>query len=270
MRRALFWSGLLCLSLSAVLLARQSATGVKPKPWEKMLGTWKQLPPDHPITLKVEPEGGGIKVSYGCKEDGSCSSSILANYAGNLSKYSDNASWEASFRKMSDGTLQQDGYFHGKLDSTDKWQLSADRNTLTVANQIVSHPESKTIRFVYNRSGGPVSNDPFIGFWKRDWDKSEANVTYSAKGEVFTATDLHGITDERHCDGKDHPNTFLTGVLYSCGFPDEHTYELVLKDKGKVVSVVTNRFSEDGKKMIRTTKNAEGKTTFESTYEKIE
>ncbi len=59
---------------------------------------------------------------------------------------------------------------------------------------------------------------------------------------MFTATDLHGITDERHCDGKDHPNTLLAGVVYSCGFPDEHTYELVLKDKGKLVSITTNKF----------------------------
>ena len=271
MRRTFFWSGLLCLSLSAVLVAGQPATGVKPNRSEKMLGTWKQLPPDHPTTLKVEPEGGGIQVSYGCKEDGSCSGSVLSNYDGKRSTYSDNASWEASFRKTGDGTIQQDSYFHGKPDNTDKWQLSADRNTLTVTNQVVNHPESKAMRIVYDRSGGPVSNDDaLIGFWRRDWDKSDASVvTYAVKGDVFTITNPRGVTDERHCDGKDHPNANLAGTLYSCDFPDEHTYEFVTKDQGKVVTTITSKISEDGKKMARTVKNGEGKITSELKYEKV-
>jgi hypothetical protein len=272
MRRTLFWSGLLWLSFSAALAAGQSATGVKPSRSEKLLGSWKQLPPDQPVTLKVEPDGGGIKVSYGCKEDGSCSSSVVSNYDGKLAKYSDNASWEASFRKMGDGTAQQDSYFHRKLDTTDKWQPSPDRNTLTVTNQVVSHSGSKTMRLVYDRSGGPASkDDPFIGFWKRNWGKSDASVIkYTAKGDVFSITTTDGTTDERQCDGKDHPNRFLAGLLYSCGFPDEHTYELVMKDQGKVVTTITSKISEDGKKMARTVKNGEGKTTSELRYEKVD
>lgn len=272
MRRTLFWSGLSWLSLSAVLVAGQSTNEVKPQRSEKLLGTWKQLPPDQSITLKVEPDGGGIKVSYGCKEDGSCASSIAGNYDGKQSKFSDNASWEASLRKMADGAVQQDTYFHGKLDNTDQWQVSPDRNTLTVTNQVVSHPGSKIMRYVYDRRGGPASrNDPFIGFWKRNWDKSDADVTkFTAKGDVFTITDTTGITDERDCDGKDHPTKFLEGVLYSCGLPDEHTYEVVLKDKGKVINTISSKISEDGKKMVRTVKNGEGKTMSELRFEKID
>jgi hypothetical protein len=272
MRRALFCSGLLCLSLSGVMLAGQSATEVKLNRSEKLLGKWKQLPPDKPTLTKVEPEGSGIKVSYGCKEDGSCSSSVSGNYAGKRSKFSDNASWETSFRKMDDGTIQQESYFHGKLDNTDKWQLSVDRSTLTVTNQEVSHPESKAVRFVYERSGGLASSDdPFVGSWKRDWDKSDANVlAYAAKGDVFTITNQRGVTDERHCDGKDHPNKFLAGVVYSCGFPDERTYELVIKDKGKVTATITSKISEDGTKMARTVKDGEGKITSELTLKKVQ
>jgi hypothetical protein len=278
MRRTLFcsgllWSGLLCLSLSAASAAGQSATGVKPSRPEKLLGTWKQLPPEQATTMKIEAEaGGGIKVSYGCKEDSSCASSVAGNYDGKSSKYSDNASWEASFRKLGDGTAQQESYFHGKLDNTDKWQMSLDRNTLTVTNQGVSHPGSKAMRYVYDRSGGPVSkDDPFVGFWKRNWDKSDASVIkYAVKGDVFTITAIDGITDERQCDGEDHPSKFLEGVLYSCGLPDEHTYEVVLKDKGKVVNTISSKISEDGKKMVRTVKNGEGKITSELKYEKVD
>lgn len=272
MRRTLLSSGLLWLSLSAVLVAGQSATGVKLSRSEKLLGTWKQLPPDQSFTLKIEGEGGGIKMSYGCKEDGSCLSSIVGKYDGKLSKYPDDARWEASFRKMADGTAQQDTYFHGKLDNTDKWQVSPDRNTLTVRNEVVSHPGSKTMRYVYDRSGGPVSkDDPFVGFWRRNWDKSDASlIKYAAKGDVFTITATDGITDERQCDGKDHPNKFLAGLLYSCGFPDEHTYELVMKDNGKVVTTISSKISEDGKKMARTVKNGEGKATSELKYEKVD
>lgn len=273
MRRTFFWSGLLlCLSLSAAQAAGQSATEVKPNRPEKLLGSWKQLPPDQSVTLKIEAEAGGIKVSYGCKEDGSCANIVAGNYDGKLSKYSDNASWEASFRKAGDGTIQQNIYFHGKLDNTDKWQHSADRNTLTVTNQVVSHPGTKIMRYVYDRRGGPVSNDdPLIGFWKRNWDKSDTSVTkFTAKGDVFTITDDSGITDERLCDGKDHPTKFLEGVLYSCGLPDEHTYEVVLKDKGKVINTISSKISEDGKKMVRTVKNGEGKNISELKYEKID
>jgi hypothetical protein len=272
MRRTLFWSGLLWLSFSAVLVAGQSATGVKPNRPEKLLGSWKQLPPDQPSTLKIEVEAGGIKMSEGCKEDGFCTSSIVGKYDGKLSKYPDDARWEASFRKMGDGTAQQDTYFHGKLDNTDKWQTSPDRNTLTVTNQVVSHPGSKAMRYVYDRSGGPVSkDDPFIGFWKRNWDKSDASVIrYTAKGDVFTITDPSGITDERQCDGKDHPSGFLAGILYSCGLPDEHTYEVVLKDKGKVTTTISSKVSEDGKKMARTLKDGEGKTISELRFEKVD
>jgi hypothetical protein len=277
MRRTLLWSGLfcgalLCLALSEALVAGQSATGVKPSQSEKLLGTWKQLPPDRPTAMKIEAEGEGIKVSYGCKEDGSCESSVVGQYGGKLSKYSDDARWEASFQKMGDGTIQLDTYFHGKLDNTDKCQLSPDRNTLTVTNQGISHPESKAVRYVYDRRGGPVSNDdPFIGVWKRNWDKSDASlIKYAAKGDVFTITATDGITDERQCDGKDHPNKFLAGLLYSCGLPDERTYELAIKDNGKVVTTITSKISEDGKKMARTVKNGEGKTTSELKYEKVD
>ena len=272
MRRIFFWGGLLCLSLSAAQVAGQSATGVKPSRPEKLLGSWKQLPPEQATTMKIEAEGGGIKVSYGCKEDGSCANSVAGNYDGKPSKYSDNASWEASFRKVGDGNVQLDTYFHGKLDNTDKWQPSADRNTLTVTNEVVSHPGSKKMRYVYDRSGGSASkDDPFIGFWKRNWDKSDADVTkFTAKGDVFTITDTSGITDERQCDGKDHPTKFLEGVLYSCGLPDEHTYEVVLKDKGKVINTISSKISEDGKKMVRTVKNGEGKTMSELRFEKVD
>ena len=44
MRRALFLSGLLCLSLSGVLAARQSATEANAKPWEKFLGIPNVMP----------------------------------------------------------------------------------------------------------------------------------------------------------------------------------------------------------------------------------
>jgi hypothetical protein len=68
MRRGLFLSGLLCLSLSGVLAARQSASGVVTKPCEKFLGAWKEIPgPDASSILKVKPEGGDIKFSFGCK-----------------------------------------------------------------------------------------------------------------------------------------------------------------------------------------------------------
>ena len=46
-------------------------------------------------------------------------------------------------------------------------------------------------------------------------------------------------------------------------------YETASKRNGKVVSAITHRVSDDGKKMVWTVRNAEG-NTFEYTYERVE
>jgi hypothetical protein len=272
MRRGLFLSGLLCLSISGVLAARQSATGVNTKPWEKLLGSWKQLPgPDEPTTFKIEPEGSGVKIGFDCKQDGACTSNITTNYDGKRSKYSDSAVWEASFRKTGDRTMQEDGYSSGKPDARDTWQLSPDGNTLTIMSQVISRPESKKSTSVYDRSGGPSSDDPFIGFWKRNWNKSDVRITtFALKGDVLTLTDSDGVTTERNCDGKDHPEALDTTVMYSCRLTGPYSYEAVFKKNEKVTFSLTRKISEDGKKMVMTRKNAEGKTMPQWTFEKVQ
>ena len=273
MRQALSLSVLLCLSMSGVLAARQSATGVNTKPWEKLLGTWKQVPgPDEPTTDKIEPEGGGVKISFGCNQDGTCTSHITTNYDGNRSKYSDNPNWETSFRKTGDRIMQQDSYSSGKLSITDRWQLSPDSEMLTVTYHSVNPPGSKDIIYAYDRSGGPVSKaDPFVGFWKRDWNKSDVLLTtFALNGDVLTLTGSDGSTNERNCDGKDHPQITETNMVYSCRFTDPFTYELVQRQNEKVTFSLTRKISDDGKKMVMIRKNAEGKTMPELTFEKVQ
>ena len=72
------------LLLTGTLWAAQdSANQVTVKPPEKLLGTWKLVPgPEDPSMVKVEPEGGGVKLSFGCKQDGSCPDIIIGNYDG--------------------------------------------------------------------------------------------------------------------------------------------------------------------------------------------
>jgi hypothetical protein len=114
-------------------------------------------------------------------------------------------------------------------------------------------------------------HDAFTGFWKRDWNKSDPLVlTYTTNGDGLTFTDPRGVVHDRNCDGNDHPDSaFGTDALYSCRFLDDRTYEVTSKQNGKVVSIVTRAISEDGKKMIGIGRNAEGKTTSEFSYEKI-
>ena len=275
MRRALFLSGFLCLALPAVLAARQSATGDKAELQEKILGAWKQVSgPDGPTTLKIEPEGGSTKISFSCKQDGSCGDIIIVHYDGKHYKDAGNPVWEASFRKTGDRTMQEDGYLNGKLSATVTWQLSPDGKALTRTDHSITPPGSKDIAYAYDRMGGPVSQeDPFIGFWRSDWNKSDALIeTYARKGDVFMFTTREGITSERICDGKDHLNTAAPAdlnVSYSCHFIDPHTEELIFKSNGKIVRTRTNKISEDGKKMVSTFTNAVGKTTAELTYERI-
>ena len=84
--------------------------------------------------------------------------------------------------------MQGDDYTSGKLDRTIRWQFSPDGNMLTRTDHHVSPPASKDINYAYDRIGGPVSkDDPFVGFWKRNWNKSEALLTtFVAKGDVLT------------------------------------------------------------------------------------
>lgn len=272
MRRGLFLSGLLCLSMLGVLAARQSATGVNTKPWEKLLGTWKQVPgSDDPTLIKVEPEGSDIKFSFGCEQDGSCSDVIVGNYDGKPHKDAGNPVWEASYRKTDDRTIQEDGYLNGKPSTTVRWQLSSDGNTLTRTDHSITPSGSKDIAYVYDRSGGPVSKDEFVGFWKRNWDKSDALITtFARKGDVLTITGSNGVTSERDCDGKDHPQVTETNTVYSCSFADPFTYELVVRQTEKVTFSLTRKISDDGKKMVTIRKNAEGKTLPEWIFEKVQ
>jgi hypothetical protein len=262
------------LLLTGTLCATQgSANQVTAKPWEKFLGAWKMVPgPDDPSTLKIEPEGGDIKLSFGCKQDGSCLDIIIGKYDGKPYKDAGSPTWEASFRKTGDRTMQEDGYSSGKPSTTVTWELSPDGKTLTRTIHNIDAPGSKDAMQVYDRGRGPVSkDDAFIGFWGRNWNKGDAVVlTYSRKGDKLTFTDPRGVVHDRNCDGNDHPDS-ATGPsdLYSCRFLDDRTYELTSKRNEKVVSTITRKISEDSKKMVGTSRNAEGKTVV-LTYEKIE
>ena len=262
------------LLLTGTLWAAQdSVKQVTAKPWEKILGAWRRVPgPDDPTMLKIEPEGGGIKMSFGSKQDGSCPDIIIVSYDGKPYKAVGSPTWEASFRKTGNQTMQEDGYSSGKPSIKVTWQLSPDETTLTRTYRYINPPGSKDkdVAFVYDRSGGPVSkDDPFIGFWKRDWNKSDLLIsTYTSNGDVFTVTGPDGVTSERNCDGKDHPNAADTTILYSCHFTDPHTDEVAFKKNGKLLMTRTNKISEDGKNMVSTLRNADGKTTSEETFEK--
>jgi len=243
---------LVILLLTGTLWTGQSfAKQVATKPPEKLLGTWKEV--SGPSGVKVESEGGGVKLSFLCKQDGPCQDVIIGKYGGKPYKDAGSATWESSFRKTGDGTMQEDGYASGKLSSKVTWQLSTDGKTLTRTIHYIDPPGSKVPTEVYERNGGPVSKgDAFIGFWKRDWNKSDPFVlTYTSNGDGLTFTDPRGVDHDRNCDGNDHPeSTFGQDALYSCSFPDDRTYELTSKRNGKVVSTMSRKISEDGKKMV--------------------
>src|SRR6266566_9706942 len=229
MHRGLLLVGLLCLFLPGVLVAQQSTSAGTTRPWGKILGTWKQVPGPHDATsLRVEPEGQKVKISYGCKVDGSsCVGSETAQYDGKPYKDSSVAALSASFQKTGARTLQENVYSSGELVETIAWQLSRDGSTLTRIVRSISPPASQDIKTVFDRNGGPTSNDDaFIGYWKRNWDKSDDLLNnFALKGDVLVLTNNVGITTERDCDGKDHPDSGGTTATYSCRFLDAQTYE---------------------------------------------
>jgi hypothetical protein len=266
---------LFIILLTGTLLAPQQASGqVASKPFEKILGTWKRVPgPDEPSTMKIEPEGGGIKLSIGCKQDGSCQDVAIGNYDGKPYKEPGNATSESSFRKTNDHTMVEDTYSSGKPRSKVTFQLSPDGRTLTRIIHNIDPPDLRDFTAVYDRIGRPASkDDALIGLWKRDLNRGDAVIVkYTTKGDALIFTDPRGVEHDRNCDGNDHPETSpITGDVYSCRFLDNGTYESVSKRSGKVVSTLTHTISEDGRKMVWTFRNAEGKPTFEYNYEKVE
>ena len=276
MRLPLLVSGCLCLSVAAGLAVAQNSPKAAAEPWANFLGNWKQVPgPDDPTTLKVEPnEGGGLKFSFGCKQDGSCPDIIIGSYDGKPYKgagISSIATWEASFRKTGDH-MQEDGYSSGKLSRTVTWRLSSDGNSLTRTYHDINPPGSKEkdVTYAYNRRGGAVSkDDPFIGFWTSDWNKSDVLLTtFAAKGHVLSIMSPSGLAVERICDGEGRPTKVDATVLYGCHFNNPYALEVVYKKNQKVLFSSTTKVSEDGKKMVQTRKNPEGKTLSELVFEK--
>lgn len=72
-------------------------------------------------------------------------------------------------------------------------------------------------------------------------------------------------------NGNEHPDSaFGASASYICRFPDDRTYEQTSKRNGRAVSTTNRKISEDGQKMVGTSRNAEGKITFDLTYEKID
>jgi hypothetical protein len=255
------------------LAVAQNSPNAAAEPWANLVGTWKQVPGhDGPTTLKVEPEGGGLKFSFGCKQDGSCPDIIIGNYDGKPYKDAGLATWEASFRKTSDQTMQEDGYSSGKLSRTVRWQLSSDGNTLTRTYHDINPPGSKDkdVTYAYDRRGGAISKDDlFIGFWKSDWNKSDVLLTtFAAKSDVLTIMNPSGLTVEKICDGEDHPSKIDATILSSCRFNGPYAFEEVYKKNQKVLFSQTNTVSDDGKKMVLIRKNTDGKTTSERFFER--
>src|SRR5215467_5031953 len=136
--------------------AQETSSQVTAKPWENLLGSWKELPgPDTPALIKAEPEGDHIKFSLGCKQENSCPDVIVAAYDGKQYKDTGNANWQVSYEKKGERTLQEEGYLKGRLSSTTTWRISSDGNTLTRTSHSVNPQGSKDRIFVHERSGGP-------------------------------------------------------------------------------------------------------------------
>ena len=154
-------------TLAVLLLAgalcpvQETSSQGTPKPFQKLLGSWREIPgPDNPALLKVEPEGDSIKFSFGCKQDGSsCPDVIVANYDAKPSKDAGNEYWVASFRKTGERTMQEDGYLNSKQVQTVKWQLSSDGQSLTRTYHTVNPPGSKDRTFA-SASGKTTEMNP--------------------------------------------------------------------------------------------------------------
>ena len=74
MNRGSLLSGIFCGSLLLGMASAQQPEGKgSAKPWDMLLGKWKQVPgPDEGDLLRVEAEGPGVKFSFGCRQGGSC------------------------------------------------------------------------------------------------------------------------------------------------------------------------------------------------------
>ena len=157
MQRGLLLIVLLCPSMPEIFAAHQSTSAGTIGPWEKILGTWKQVfGPNDPTSLKVEPAGSKVKISYDCKIDGtSCMGSEAALYDGKPYKDSNGSTLSASFQKTGPRNLQELVYWEGKLAETIAWQLSPAGSTLTRTIHTVHPRLPETQRLYLTGMGDP-------------------------------------------------------------------------------------------------------------------
>src|SRR5438445_12690060 len=103
------------LLLTGTLWAAQdSVKQVTAKPWEKILGAWRRVPgPDDPTMLKIEPEGGGIKMSFGCMEAGSCRDIMIVRLDGKVCNALGRPRWDASVSTKGNQSVQEGGDSRG-------------------------------------------------------------------------------------------------------------------------------------------------------------
>jgi hypothetical protein len=96
-------------------------------------------------------------------------------------------------------------------------------------------------------------------------------MTFKLSGGKLVLTNDGGMLQKKDCDGKDYPiSANLKDYTWSCRFTDPYTEEMVSKEKGKIISLGTDKISADGKTLVMTRKNPDGKVISESKYERIE
>lgn len=210
-------------------------------------GTWKFNPAKSKLTgdtMKfVKTESGAIRwsgsgLSYTFKMDGK-------EYKGPFDEL-------VVWKQINDTTWQNTVTEKGTLLSTDTSKLSEDGKTLTVVSK-GTKPSGEAFEdtTVYERISGEKG---LFGGWKNKQVKVSAPTTIeiasSGKdGLLFKSVDYKWTVDAQF-DGKDYPATGPTmpeHVMLTLKHTGPRSFEMVMKQNGKVLFRESYRVSQDGR-----------------------
>ena len=150
-------------------------------------------------------------------------------------------------------------------------QDSSCRSTITrnYDGKLYAYSDNANAQASFRKTGDRILQENMYFNGKQT---STEELRLSPDGNNLTDTS-QAVTSAKskkiNCDGSDHTGSIMAKLRYSCHFTDENTVEIVYKDEnGKADSSLTSKDSEDGEKMTRLWKNAEGQTTSELIFEK--
>jgi hypothetical protein len=180
-----------------------------------------------------------------------------------------------SVKVIDDHNIESTSKKNGKVIGTAKMSVSSDGNTLTVNWTDSGQPSGGTQTGTITEkrvTKGPAGGNLISGSWHTEkWNASAATLTwtYKTNGNELAMTSATGESYNAKLDGTDAPVKGNAGVTsVSVKMLGKDTLEETSKRDGKVIAIVKETVSADGKTMKWTFDDKLQGTTMKGTAQK--